>query len=626
MKRNRLFKCIILSCLIAIISCTKEKNTITNYIGTVVEGASMDHLPNVKVSVTNGSRVLVSTFTDEEGAFSFFVDVRKLQAGDSLLLDGSPDLPYQKRYALREPGKELYDYRTLVLYNKNNTTISTSDVTSIAATSAICGGAVNEGTDVVVSQRGVCWSKLPEPSLFNCIDYTNDGSGGGSFVSYLTGLEERTTYYVRAYVTNGERVVYGSQKTFTTEALFPSFQYGGSMYYVYPDAGEMTWQDAMVFCDTLTYAGYSDWFLPNKDELNAMYNHREEIGGFDLTGQYWSSTLYYGWAGVTEYAYFQWFGNGDQSWSSQGDRKRVRPIRENGGGGSNPVVITDSPLYVTSSSARCSGTVLTSGGTDIIERGICYNRYGYPEISDKVVKCGNGTGSFICSLTDLDNNTTYYCRAYAKNNREVYYGDVYEFETSEQGEGSLHYDESFSIYSVGFENGGTLWWGAMFPSTMLTYYDNMCLSDVEVNLEEIGTYTMRIFQGGTTAPSSMVYSQTYYAAKTGWNVICLSTPAPLDITKNLWVTFSFTHSAGQYPAGICYENSTNPNGRWISNGSGVWEDSEDYTWSIHAFVSNNLNEKKEIEISEIIENNSFMKKEKEASSISKCLKAKTKNN
>lgn len=47
---------------------------------------------------------------------------------------------------------------------------------------------------------------------------------------------------------------------------------------------------AAKICDDLVLNGYSDWYLPSKDELNQLYLYRKLIGGFPQSGEHWSST------------------------------------------------------------------------------------------------------------------------------------------------------------------------------------------------------------------------------------------------------------------------------------------------------------------------------------------------
>jgi surface protein len=57
-------------------------------------------------------------------------------------------------------------------------------------------------------------------------------------------------------------------------------------------------------------SGYTDWYLPSKDELNKLYINRLAIGGFATDGDYWSSSEYTDFEPF-KYAWRQGFGDGD---------------------------------------------------------------------------------------------------------------------------------------------------------------------------------------------------------------------------------------------------------------------------------------------------------------------------
>jgi len=78
---------------------------------------------------------------------------------------------------------------------------------------------------------------------------------------------------------------------------------------------------AAKLCDELILNGYNDWFLPSKDELNELYQNRRLIDGFS-TSSYWSSS-----ENDQSSAWRQYFGNGNQYYSSKKSEYRVRPIR-----------------------------------------------------------------------------------------------------------------------------------------------------------------------------------------------------------------------------------------------------------------------------------------------------------
>lgn len=101
------------------------------------------------------------------------------------------------------------------LVNNNPPTVSTDSISAYTGTTAYINATiVNQGTTGII-ESGVCWSSTnPFPSIGN--NHTTDGSGIGSYVSYITGLTPNTTYYIRAFATNSIGTAYGAPLSFTT--------------------------------------------------------------------------------------------------------------------------------------------------------------------------------------------------------------------------------------------------------------------------------------------------------------------------------------------------------------------------------------------------------------------------
>jgi hypothetical protein len=95
-------------------------------------------------------------------------------------------------------------------------TVTTLPVSNITLSSAQCGGNVASNGGAAVTDRGVCWSVSPNPTISD--DLTDDGTGTGTFTSNITGLTSATTYYVRAYATNSFGCTgYGDEEVFSTD-------------------------------------------------------------------------------------------------------------------------------------------------------------------------------------------------------------------------------------------------------------------------------------------------------------------------------------------------------------------------------------------------------------------------
>lgn len=78
---------------------------------------------------------------------------------------------------------------------------------------------------------------------------------------------------------------------------------------------------AARICGDLVLGGYSDWYLPSKDELNKLYINRVAIGGFS-GGTYWSST-----ENTQHTAWIQYFTGGFPDYNIKSSSFYVRAVR-----------------------------------------------------------------------------------------------------------------------------------------------------------------------------------------------------------------------------------------------------------------------------------------------------------
>ena len=142
------------------------------------------------------------------------------EAGSANTFDRSVD--YSNAVFTRSNHPKGYGFSVRCLRDGGNVsllpTVSTMGVTAITATTAVTGGNITDDGGSAVTARGVCWSTSHNPTISD--NHTDDGEGMGSFTSSLTGLTAGTTYFVRAYATNGNGTKYGEEVSFSTPVPF----------------------------------------------------------------------------------------------------------------------------------------------------------------------------------------------------------------------------------------------------------------------------------------------------------------------------------------------------------------------------------------------------------------------
>ena len=96
-----------------------------------------------------------------------------------------------------------------------------------------------------------------------------------------------------------------------------------------------------------------------------------------------------------------------------------------------PTVATGEVTGVSVMAATCLCNVVDDGGSEVVERGACWSTDSNPNVANSLFANGNGLGEYTVDMEDLQPNTTYYVRAYAKNTRGFGYGEVMSFTTLE---------------------------------------------------------------------------------------------------------------------------------------------------------------------------------------------------
>ncbi len=86
------------------------------------------------------------------------------------------------------------------------------------------------------------------------------------------------------------------------------------------EKGFFSWYSAKVAANAFV-EGYSDWLLPNKEQLHQIYTHRSALAGIEAT-YYWSSS-----ESDASKAWAQDFTTGEQLDGNKTNTGRVRPVR-----------------------------------------------------------------------------------------------------------------------------------------------------------------------------------------------------------------------------------------------------------------------------------------------------------
>ncbi|MBL7906174.1 MAG: hypothetical protein JNL22_14210 [Bacteroidales bacterium] len=343
------------------------------------------------------------------GNTTFSLNITELAEGNTY---------YVKAYAKNQKGSgygEIIVFSTTPATVPDVTTANTSNTTTNSSTG---GGNVTNAGNATVTARGVCWNTTGNPTLQNCLGFTTDGQGTGTFTSNISNLTDGVKYYVKAYATNSKGTGYGNQVDFTTLPItVPSVNTSSITNQTINSAiggGNVTNSGNA----TVTARGVC-WNTTGNPTLKNCVGFTPDGQG---TGSFTSSitnlnagTKYY----VKAYAT-------NSKGTGYGDQVDFTTLSI-----TVPSVITSSITNQTTNSATGGGNVINSGNASVTARGVCWNTTGNPTLQNCIsfTSDGNGTGSFTSNINGLNESTTYFVKAYATNSEGSAYGNQETFTT-----------------------------------------------------------------------------------------------------------------------------------------------------------------------------------------------------
>ncbi len=298
------------------------------------------------------------------------------------------------------------------------TSVSTLPVTQIDVVNgrAQFNGTITEVGSPIYSEKGFCYNTSGEPTVSDT-KYTVSGTSGGDYYYSCAGLAANTTYYVRAYAIQNDKIYYGTSVSFSTQQ---------NSVLVSISAATSVKSTSAVLNGSIENSG-----SPAYDECGFCYstsnnptisNNRKRVD-FSGEGIYTLkiSDLDYR---TTYYAKAYAIQNGDVEYSSKAISFTTNWEEAS--------VSTLSYEDLNANSVVLKAQITNIGDPVWSEKGFCWSTSSNtPTVSMNKAIVSGYESKYSYTLKGLAPSSTYYVRAYLRQGDEVIYGNTINFSTVE---------------------------------------------------------------------------------------------------------------------------------------------------------------------------------------------------
>ena len=414
---------VVLAAMLAFVGCAKKPQdvnvelvTVENEVKTI--GSTQAYFECEFEYLNEITKALLVYCEDDQLKYA---QTSKLEYVDGKWLTQMNYLEKKTKYYYRYEFYNGYNLMWTEIFNFTTTdqqdkpTVETVAATNVTMNTATVEGNVTNDGGSPVTERGICYSIYENPTLSDSVRLA--GTGIGRYYCEMTNLTNATTYYIRAFATNSEGTSFGDVITVRTveHPMLPTV--------TTDEVSDITLNTAVCGGNVL-----SDGFAAIT-ERGICYATHEEPTVFD-----------YKVAGGEGLGLFQCRMSGLETLTTYYVRAYARNSEGYAYGNEVtfvtadetflPEVITHEVTDFNHFYAIGGGEVVSNGGLDIIERGICWSTSPNPTTTGNKLTAGTGMGEFECRMMCLFGNTTYYVRAFAANEAGMKYGNEVTFTTS----------------------------------------------------------------------------------------------------------------------------------------------------------------------------------------------------
>jgi hypothetical protein len=297
---------------------------------------------------------------------------------------------------------------------QNPPTVITKVASDVTLKNATLNGEVTDEGFSATSDRGFVFSeKNPNPSLSD--SKAQSGYGKGVYSVVLDKLTVNTKYYYKAYATNTKGTSYGEVQSFTTadyklptavtdvpkNITYTTVELGGS---VTDEGGGVVSESGFVVGTNASPTITDLKFSVSKGKTTIALI----VSKLNVNTKYFVRSYAINEKGIA-------YGN-EQSFTTLDY--------------SLAAISIDVPKNITTSTVEIFGTISNEGGGNISERGFCLSLNSKPTINDiKFPVSSKGAGTFSLIVAGLKDNTKYFIRSYAINEKGVSYSNEQSFTT-----------------------------------------------------------------------------------------------------------------------------------------------------------------------------------------------------